>query len=513
VLPRERFGDQRVILGGAAQNVLGLVAGVFANFAAQVLMTRTLGPALFGVVTVATQIAFVGSAATRFGMDVANVRLVAILVGRGEHGRVRPLVARSAGIATVVSVAAGALLFLFAGPLARAMTSVPQAALPAFQAAALTLPFAAVAQTYLGATRGLKIMRHTLYVFWVGQNFGWIVFALLGWIVATTAGMTTLAYAASWAVATLAAWLAWERETRGFEARTVGGGIPQERVGAMLRFGGFQAPATLFAQLLFWTDLFVLARFNPSEVVGVYGAAVRAAQSLLLFLTSLSLVFSPFVADLHARGEREKLDGLYKNVTRWSLAATLPILLALAILPGPILRVFGGEFGEGQTALLILIGGMVVPICVGAVGFILIMVGRTGWELAVYGGSFVLDITVAYLLARPERLGMRGAALAQALTLTASALTRLFLVKRFAGIWPFDRSFVRLLPSAALGAAAMAGVHAVLDGRPWFVDLLGSGSAGVLAYVIVLVVAGLKPGERRTLSSLAARVRGRSAAR
>src|SRR5918999_1799064 len=224
VLPRERFDDQRVILGGAAQNVLGLVVGVVANFAAQVLMTRSLGAALFGVVTVATQVAFVGSAATRFGMDVANVRLVAILMGQGERGRVRGLVRRSVLIATVVSVSAGILLFAFAGPVARAMTSLPEAAIPAFQAAALTLPFAAVAQTYLGATRGLKIMRHTLYIFWVGQNFGWIGVALLGWLFAKTAGVTTLAYAASWAMATVLAWWAWERETRGFTERTGGRG-------------------------------------------------------------------------------------------------------------------------------------------------------------------------------------------------------------------------------------------------------------------------------------------------
>ena len=38
--------------------------------------------------------------------------------------------------------------------------------------------------------------------------------------------------------------------------------------------------------------------------VGVYGAVLRAGQSLFLFLTSVSLTFSPFVADLHHRGER-----------------------------------------------------------------------------------------------------------------------------------------------------------------------------------------------------------------
>src|SRR4029453_180661 len=95
-LPRGPAGDQRDILGGAGQNVIGLAAGVLTTFATQVIMTRGLGPALFGVVTLTTQFAFIASTATRFGMDVANVRLVAILIGRGESGRTRPLVRTSA---------------------------------------------------------------------------------------------------------------------------------------------------------------------------------------------------------------------------------------------------------------------------------------------------------------------------------------------------------------------------------------------------------------------------------
>src|SRR3990170_206779 len=180
VLPRDRFGDHRDILGGASQNVLGLVVGAVAALGAQLLITNTLGAPRYGVVTLAVQLAFVGSTATRFGMDVANVRLVAILVGRGQSGRVRGLVVRSAAIAATVSVAAGLAILAGSGWLARTFSDLPSVALPAFQAAALALPLAAMAQTYLGATRGLKIMRHTLYVFWVGQPIGWIVLTLAG---------------------------------------------------------------------------------------------------------------------------------------------------------------------------------------------------------------------------------------------------------------------------------------------------------------------------------------------
>src|SRR5207244_2782071 len=180
-----------------------------------------------------------------------------------------------------------------------------------------------------------------------------------------------------------------------------------------------------------------------SHQVGVYGATVRTGQSLLLFLTSLSLVFSPFVADLHHRGEHDKLDALYKNVTRWGLATTLPILLALAILPATIMRVYGPKFVAGSSALQILIIGLIVPVIVGTVGFILIMVGRTGWDLLVYLGSFVTAVGIAVILA--PRIGMRGTAIAEAVTLTLSAFARLMLVKRFVDIWPFeDRKSTRL---------------------------------------------------------------------
>jgi O-antigen/teichoic acid export membrane protein len=448
-------------------------------------------------------------------MDVANVRLVAILMGRGEAGRVRALVRKSVVIAGVASLMVSAVVLVLAPWLSSTFIEPTrhQQGTIGFWAAALAIPFAAVTWAFLGGTRGLKIMRHTLYIFWIGQPLGWIVIAVAGWLLlaksAGWAGWSAFAYALSWVLACAAAWWAWERETRGFEGRTERGGIPEEGTRSLLTFGFLRAPATLFSQLLFWIDTFVLATIHPGQV-GVYGATVRTGQSLLLFLTSLSLVFSPFVADLHHRGERDKLDALYKNVTRWGLAITLPILLALAILPGAIMRVYGNEFVSGRSALLILIVGLIVPVIVGTVGFILIMVGRTGWDLLVYVGSFATAVGIAVALA--PRYGMRGAAVAEAVTLTVSALARLMLVRRFVHIWPFDRWFARLIPATLAGGAAMWAVHQALAGPKWLIDLAGSIGVGTIVYGVVLVATGLKPGERRAVLSLGRRLTGRPAA-
>jgi O-antigen/teichoic acid export membrane protein len=515
----DRARDQRIILGNTGQNVLGLAIGALATFAAQVIMTRRLGDQGFGVVTLTTQFAFIAAAATRFGMDVANVRLVAILVGRGQAERSRGLVRRAVGIATVVSVPFALVALLLSPWLADAFSGLPGLAEPAFRAAAVTVPVAALAFTYMGATRGLKIMRYTLYSQWIAQPVGWIALTLAMWAaISSTPWVASAAFGVSWALALAIAWYGWEHEQRRFPMGAAGDGIPEEHTGSLVRFGALRAPATLFSQLIFWTDFFVLSVLMSgegaagAEATGVYGAVLRAGQSLFLFLTSVSLTFSPFVADLHHRGERGRLDELYKQVTRWTLAATIPVLLVLAILPGSVLRIFGSDFVEGETALRILIVGMIVPVMVGTVGFILIMAGRTGWDLLVYVGGFAIDVCLALALARPEALGIEGAAIAQACTLTFSAVARLLLVRRFLGIWPFDAGYVRLLPATAVGALAMAGTHMLLPAEKWLVNLVASFAVGGLAYVVTLIAVGLKPSERTALIRMAGKVLKRSPA-
>jgi O-antigen/teichoic acid export membrane protein len=149
---------------------------------------------------------------------------------------------------------------------------------------------------------------------------------------------------------------------------------------------------------------------------------------------------------------------------------------------------------------------------VGTVGFILIMVGRTGWDLSVYLVGLMLDVGLALLLAGPGSLGLRGAAIAQASTLTFSAVARLTLVHRFVHIWPFNAQYLRLLGPTAAAAVAMALVHAVLPEAKWFVNLVGSSAAGIAAYVVAMLLMGMTPTERDQMKRAMAKLRGRRTA-
>ena len=501
--PSRGKSDYLSILSGTSQNVVGIAVAALATFAVNVLMSNALGPEGFGVVTVVTQAAFVVSFATRAGMDMAVLRDVAVEVGEGRWDRIRVPVARATLIATVASGVVAIVILAAADPVKSLFSLEGAEGRRAIQMAALGLPFLALANVWLSATRGLKIMRYTLYVFWAGQPILWIVLMLAGWMVARTTWMSALAYSMSWVLAAIGAGYFWRKESAGWVARPMEPGA----LNKLFRYAGPRAPAALFSQLLFWTDLFVLTRYASGLEVGVYSAALRAGQIIVLFLTSVSLMFSPYVADLHNRGETERLDKLFKTLTRWTIVATMPALLLLLVAPEEALRIFGARFSEGQMALLILIAGQFINIATGSVGFVLIMVGRTGWDLAVYAGSLALNLGLAFWLA--PRYGMEGAAIANAVTFALSKWARLYLVKRFVGIQPYDRDYARLLVPTLAGLAAMWATHVAIDAS-WLLDLAATAVVGTAVYVGACLAIGLTPAEKRGVRALVSKLRNRA---
>ena len=188
--------DFRVLAAGTAQNIVGLAVFVVGTFAANILIARAFGgggtgAVALGIVTIGTQFAFIVAAGTRFGMDMAAVRYVAIDIGAGHPGRIRPLVGKAIQIAAAISIAVGIVVYLVAGPVGRALgdaqTAGPTAA--ALRAAAVAIPFVALTYVWVAGGRGLKVMRHTLYVQWMAQPLLWIVLMLVLWQIHKTEAM------------------------------------------------------------------------------------------------------------------------------------------------------------------------------------------------------------------------------------------------------------------------------------------------------------------------------------
>jgi O-antigen/teichoic acid export membrane protein len=486
--------DERTLLAGTGANVVGLAAGVAATFGVQLLLGRALPHGGLALVTVAVQIAFVAAAGARFGTDLAAVRAVAIGAGSDDTARLRSLVDRCAGIALAAGVVLAALLAAGA-PLAGDRAG-------AIAIGACSLPLIAAANVYLGATRGLKRMGPTLWVFWIGQPVAWIVLAAAAIAAGGGTDAAVAAYVVSWLGAAIAARVLWRR------AAAWPGGRPATRaeVIAVLRYGAPRAPSALLAQALFWGDLFVLAHFAAGRELDAYAAAARISQLILLFLTSVNLVFSPFAADLYARGERAHLDALFKRATRWALAATLPVAIVLFVAAPEALQAFGPGYATGATPLRIMLAGQTVNVATGGVAFVLVMAGFTGLDLADNLLAAALLLALAVPLASAH--GPVGAAAASATALAMVNVVRLIQVTRRVGVQPFDAAYARLVVPAAACAAAAWGARAAASSHPWWVVTAVTALAGTLAYV-VLLPAGLPAEERAVLGVRTRRISNR----
>jgi len=121
--------------------------------------------------------------------------------------------------------------------------------------------------------------------------------------------------------------------------------------------------------------------------------------------------------------------------------------------------------------------------------------------------SAALDLTLAWILV--PRFGIEGAAAAQAITIAASNFLRLALVRRFVGIFPWDRTYARLVVPAAVCAIVMVGVHVAVADLKWYVQLVAVAALGGIAYVPALLAFGLAPNEKVALRNGVAKLRGR----
>ena len=291
--------------------------------------------------------------------------------------------------------------------------------------AATAIPAIAAANVYLGASRGLRLMKPTLWVFWIGQPVLWIATAAAA-IALAGGGVNAAAasYTVSWVVAAIAARIWWMRLSAGMGDQRA----TREQVREALRYGLPRAPSALFAQALFWADLFVLGHYIRGQKLDAYAAAGRVSQVLLLFVVSTSLIFSPFAAELHARGDTARLDHLFKDATRWAVAATLPILIILFVAADDVLRVFGSGLQVGSTPLRIMLVGQAVNVATGSVAAVLIIVGRTGLDLVDNLVANILLVGIALLLV--SNYGPTGAAIASAVAIAGVNLLRVAQVNR-----------------------------------------------------------------------------------
>ncbi len=193
---------------GGALNLAGAVIAAATTLAVTVVITRHFSKPVAGAFFTAISLFLIAESAASLGAYVGLVNFIARLRRLGHEARI-PAILRAAIIPVVaVSVSVALILILLARPLAHLLLSghlgkagaSPEMVAGALRALAVALPFAALSDTLLGASRGYRVMRPTVVVNKIGRAGG----QLIGVLIAISVGSFAL-LAPLWAVSYFAA--------------------------------------------------------------------------------------------------------------------------------------------------------------------------------------------------------------------------------------------------------------------------------------------------------------------
>lgn len=255
------------------------------------------------------------------------------------------------------------------------------------------------------------------------------------------------------------------------------------------------------------TDKIILGFYLNARMVGIYAVAATIVAFLPIALQSVNQIFSPTIADLHARGESGLLNRLFQMLAKWILGLTLPLAAVVVIFSRVLMRIFGHDFEVGWVILVIGAVGQLVNCAVGSVGYLLLMSGNEKRLVRVQMVTALFTVSACLLLV--PRWGIAGAAFAAALGNAGSNIWCLWEVKKVLGLFPYNRGYWRLAVPAALSVAAALGLRIVLrSARP---DILVVILTTVVVYSVFLgavMLSGLEADDRLIAAAIWSRVRG-----
>ncbi|MCJ7583888.1 MAG: flippase [Anaerolineales bacterium] len=166
------------------------------------------------------------------------------------------------------------------------------------------------------------------------------------------------------------------------------------------------------------TSILILGLFADSAQVGIYRVADQMSTLVSLGLFAINMVAAPQFARLYALGDMARLQRVATASARVVLSLTLPVVVIFLLFGKPLLKlIFGTEFVPAYSPLTILSLGQLVNSAMGSVAFLLNM---TGHEQDTARGMVVAAVANIVLnLVLVPLWGLKGAALASAVTLTA----------------------------------------------------------------------------------------------
>lgn len=492
--------DIKTIARNAGISGLGDIFSAAVIFGTTIVMTRTVGAALYGTFVLAKQTVLVGAIFGNFGVQKGLLYFLPFYKGKGNWDCAKGTFLSSTRLTAIFSFSTAVLLFLGADLIAQEVFRNPLVA-SAIKVLAFSLPGWAFVKLWLSGVQAFRVLKYSVLVDKVIRPVTCL--AVLSLLFLVGFKLYSLVFSELTSVL-LAAGLAYYFLRKLFPPLW----HKTRAVTHRRELLGFSAPLFLVESLnfiLLRVDVIMLGIFLVSQQVGIYNAATRVAMLQLIPLASVNSIFAPMIAEYYGRDDLDNLRANYKMATRWVFSLVFPLGLFVILFSAPLLRLFGTEFAVGSAALVILAGGQLVRATVGPAEHMIMMTGHPRLNLANSLALAMLNVVLNLLLI--PRFGIVGAAVATASSMAAITLVRLAEVYYLLKVHPYRLNFIKPLVSGLL-AAALAYIIVMRNTLvPPSLVLIAGMLVTLVTYIGTLTLLRLPEEEKLILKTLMARLR------
>jgi O-antigen/teichoic acid export membrane protein len=192
-----------------------------------------------------------------------------------------------------------------------------------------------------------------------------------------------------------------------------------------------------------WSDTFLLSLYRSPSEVGIYNAALRTTLLLNLLAVSVNALYSPIIADHYHHKRYKELQEILRTLLRWSMTLALPIVLAMALLSGDILSLWGRDFLVGSPALSNLAFSQLIFIASNILAFTLLMSGKQYIEVGNTVFVAVLNVLINLLLI--PHYGISGAAISMLVSQGVVFILRILEIRFILNISLFTPKYLKPL--------------------------------------------------------------------
>lgn len=174
-------------------------------------------------------------------------------------------------------------------------------------------------------------------------------------------------------------------------------------------------------------DIFILGRFAPPEIVGLYYVGQQVASLAGKIRSSFDPILAPMLSVALKTGHPETAASHIRQVGFWVLAFQFPVVLALGMPAEGVLGLFGPSFAMGALMLALLLTAELVAAS-SSISEMGLIFARPRQNLLIAVGGLGLQAALSLWLV--PAYGANGAAGALLLSLIAVAIARQILLAR-----------------------------------------------------------------------------------